>query len=410
MSLYIDTLIEQKIDHPNKLLMPREIRDYLLNYLPREIFCSSSLKTDEPRSYKLKKNIALNHEHIQPNHENKRCFLIIDCDENEPDAYLDLPVPFPNIVVINPETGHYQVWYFLRNGVSWTRFSKGKIKDYYSSTLFKLKAIFNGDNAYIGFLARNPFHDKHICLYPRLEPYTLDEINNSIGVSRLDYQEDNPYKSDAFLLIRDYIKKNKTNSKEPEQGFGRNCTIFKVLRHKACRTWSEYRTEMDFAFYLLSEAQKINQDHFPDNCLEYNELKHIANSIARYFFNSPRSRKYSSSFIEKQKKRGAAGGKSRSGQFDIARQKCFDLYMQNPSLKVAEIAKECGVSERTIRNYLKSIKKQKTLLEGVVYCSTDTNKQLANQLLCSVRTIQRKRKLAKIEAKKAIEHALVQGG
>ena len=72
MSLYIDTLIEQKIDHPNKLLMPREIRDYLLNYLPREIFCSSSLKTDEPRSYKLKKNIALNHEHIQPNHENKR--------------------------------------------------------------------------------------------------------------------------------------------------------------------------------------------------------------------------------------------------------------------------------------------------------------------------------------------------
>ena len=81
-------------------------------------------------------------------------------------------------------------------------------------------------------------------------------------------------------------------------------------------------------------------------------------------------------FIEKQKKRGAAGGKSRSGQFDIARQKCFDLYMQNPSLKVAEIAKECCVSERTIRNYLKSIKKQKR--------RANQSKNKINHLFCEL--------------------------
>ena len=167
MSWCIDTLLEQRKDHPNKSCMPYESRKFLITHLPKTMLCSSSLKTENPKSYLLEKHIALKNEHIQPNHENMWKFIIIDDDVNSPDAYLDLPVPPPNLIVINPESGHCQRWYFLANGVSRSPQSQRKFQDYYLKTLFKLTAIYHGDAAYNGNLARNPVYPKHICLYPR---------------------------------------------------------------------------------------------------------------------------------------------------------------------------------------------------------------------------------------------------
>lgn len=93
MSWCIDTLLEQRKDHPNKSCMPYESRKFLITHLPKTMLCSSSLKTENPKSYLLEKHIALKNEHIQPNHENMWKFIIIDDDVNSPDAYLDLPVP-----------------------------------------------------------------------------------------------------------------------------------------------------------------------------------------------------------------------------------------------------------------------------------------------------------------------------
>ena len=354
MSWCIDTLLEQRKDHPNKSCMPYESRKFLITHLPKTMLCSSSLKTENPKSYLLEKHIALKNEHIQPNHENMWKFIIIDDDVNSPDAYLDLPVPPPNLIVINPESGHCQRWYFLANGVSRSPQSQRKFQDYYLKTLFKLTAIYHGDAAYNGNLARNPVYPKHICLYPRLKPYTLNELNSGMGISKSDYEKGNPDKSEAFLRIQEYCRQNKKMS--DNMGAGRNCTIFDVLRVKAYKIHHEYGTETDFALDLRFEAQKINKNYFPNNPLPDNELKHIANSIARYCFTKLRNRQFSSSFIERQKVRGALGGEARSSKYEEARQKCFELYTRDPSLKVSEIAQKCDVSERTIRSYLKEIK------------------------------------------------------
>ena len=378
MSLYIDTLLEQKKDHLNKSCMPYEIKEFLITHLPKIMLCSSSLKTENPRSYQLEKHIALKHEHIQPNHENMWKFIVIDDDVNSPDAYLDLPVPPPNMVVINPESGHCQRWYFLANGVSRTSMSKRTIQDYYLKTLLK--------------------------------PYTLNELNSGMGISKSDYEKGNLDQSEAFLRIQEYCRKNKKMS--DNMGAGRNCTIFDILRVKAYKIHCEYSTETDFANDLQFEAQKINQNYFSNNLLPHNELKHISKSIARYCFTKLRNRKFSLplSFIERQKVRGALGGQTRSSNYAGARQKCFELYTQDSSLKMSEIAQACNVSERTIRNYHKEIKKQKEHAVELVDYSNYTNEQLAALWGVSVRTIQRRRAAAKLEVKTAVEHALLHGG
>ena len=408
MSWCIETLVEQRKDHPNKSCMPSEIREFLITHLPKTMLCSSSLKTENPTSYRLEKYIALKNEHIQPNHENMWKFIIIDDDVNSPDAYLDLPVPRPNMVVINPESGHCQRWYFLETGVSRTPLSKRNIRDYYLSTVFKLTAIYHGDAAYNGQLARNPLHPKHICLYPRLKPYTLKELNSGMGISKSDYENGNPDKSEAFLRIQEYCRQNKKMSEN--MGAGRNCTIFDVLRVKAYKIHHEYGTETDFALDLRFEAQKINKNFFPTNPLPDKEIKDISNSIARYCFKKLCNRNFFSSFIEQQKVLGRLGGKARSRKYEGARKKCFDLYTQDPSLKVSEIAQACSVNERTIRNYLKDIKKQKEPAVKLIDYSAYTNKQLATLLGVSVRTVQRRLAAAKLEVKKAVKQAYSQGG
>lgn len=403
MSLYMDCLLEQKKDHSIKSYMPKDIEDFLIRNLPKVMLCSSSLKTDNPRSYPLEKYRALKHEHIQPNHENMLNFMIIDSDINSPDAYLDLPCPFPNMVVINPETGHCQLWYFLEKGVSRSFKSRRKCQDYYFKTLFKLTAIHNGDAAYNGTLARSPFNPKHICLYPRVKPYTLNELNQGMGVSKLDYEKDNPDKSEAFLLIQKYCLQNKQISET--MGFGRNCTIFDILRVKAYKLHEKYVSETDFAFTLQGEVQEINQNYFPNNLLSDNELKHMAKSIARYCFKNMHYQESAPWFRERQKARGARGGEVRSSHYEGARKKCFDLYMQDPSLKATEIAQACGVSERTIRTYIKKIKEDQEPTVELIDYSAYTNKELATLLEVSVRTVQRKRVAAKLEAERALKRA-----
>jgi len=406
MNGYLETLLEQKIDHKRSNPIPETVRDFLITRLPSEMMCSSTLKTGEVRTFILEKNKALRYEHIQVNHRNLYSFIVIDDDGLDPTNYLDLPVAPPNLVVVNPISGHSQKWYFLKEGVTQTRFGSKKAKDYYSTTAFKLTAIYNGDAHYTGFLARNPFSNKHILLCPHSEPYTLDQLNDSMRVTADDYDRKNKYKSDAFLLINEYCRRNKKLSEA--SGIGRNCTIFEILRHQAYREWYEYGSEKVFATYLQNEAGKINRNRFADDLLPENELKNIANSIARYCF----SRRINTSsniksFVDRQKARGALGGKARSEQYEDARAKFTALYTQNPTLKTKELAELCKVSERTIRSYKKQI-------EPIVKPSFEdediyqrSNRYLAKKLGVSVRTIQRRRSKSRIISVHAINCALL---
>lgn len=416
MNSYLETLIEQQKDHLWACSIPSKVRDFLITNLPKKMKCSSTLKSGDVHVYTLEKNIALRHEHIQFNHENIYKFIVIDDDGLDPSNFLDLPVAPPNLVVVNPNTGHSQKWYFLKEGVTQTRFASQKAKNYYSTTAFKLRAIYNGDPNYNGLLARNPLSKRHIVFSPHSEPYTLEQLNAFIGVTSDDYNSQNHYKSDAFLLIADYCRRNKKLSEEA--GMGRNCTIFEILRHQAYREWNEYSSEQVFATYLKSEADKINRNWFANDLLPENELKHIANSISYYCFSRRiKTRGNIKSFLDRQKDRGSLGGKIRSEQYDEAREKFATLYARNPALKTKELADLCGVSERTIRNYKKRIglslqsvieptPSAKALFEDE-YIYQRSNKYLAQKFGVSVRTIQRRRSKSRILSAQAINRALL---
>lgn len=407
MNSYLKILKEQKNDHERSCSLPRKVREFLISHLPKKMFCSSTLKNQIGHVYPLPKHLALAHEHIQVNHDNLYNFIVIDDDGLDPSNFLELPVAPPNLIVINPITGHSQKWYFLEEGVTQTHLGSQKAKDYYAVTVFKLKAIYNGDPHYTGFLARNPFFEKHIVFSPRNEPYKLSEINNSIGVCIDDYNQENVYKSDAFLLIRDYCRRNKRLS--DASSIGRNCTIFEILRHQAYKEWYEYSSEKLFAEYLFDQAISININRYSDNPLPVNELKHISNSIAKYCFSGKiyKKIKSDSSFSQRQSLRGHLGGKARSNKYESNRVKFLDLYKNRPHLKTKELAELCGLSERTIRNYKKELKcKSVSSLEKLDIFSY-TNKELAEKLKVSIRTIQRRKAKARKISSNAINLALL---
>jgi hypothetical protein len=411
MTTYIDILLEQKEEHKTFNSIPGQIRDFLITRLPKEMLCSSTLKTEYGKicTYRLAKHLALKHEHIQPNHGNLTNFIVIDDDGLDPENHLELPVPPPNLIVINPMSGHSQKWYFLEEGVTQTYFGRKKIKEYLETTIFKLKAVYNGDNGYTGWLARNPFSKKHSVLCPRIKPYTLKELNDGIGVSSSDYDRQNKYKSDAYTLINEYSRRNKKLAEAA--GYGRNCAIFEILRHQAYRECHEYSSETAFSIHLKAEAGKINRNHYANNLLPENELKDIANSIARYCF----SRRIKTtgnikSFSERQKARGSLGGKARSEQYDDARAKFNALYTKNPALKTRELAGLCGVSERTIRTYKKQIEPTVKLIKPSfeeVDIYQRSNRHLAKILGVSIRTVQRRRSKSRIMSAQAINRALL---
>lgn len=416
MNAYLETLIEQRNDYKKSISMPIEIREFLISRLPSKMMCSSTLKSGEVKTYRLDKNKALSYEHIQVNHPNLYSFIVIDDDGIEPDNYLDLPIAPPNLIVINPKTGHSQKWYFLKEGVTRTRFGSQQAKDYYAKTVFKMTAIYNGDVHYTGYLARNPFSKRHIVFCPEIEPYTLNELNDAMGVTADDYASGNKYKSDAFLLIREYCHRNKKLSEA--SGIGRNCETFEILRHQAYREWYEFNDVDQFQTYLESVATKINQNRFANNLLPNSEIKSISKSIANYCF-SRRIKTTSNikSFSDRQKSRGKLGGLAKSKNFDEARAKFTNLFVQNPQLKTKQLAIECGVSERTIRRYKKEIEPKLEAISELIPSARKPvfdeenlddlgNSDLAKKLGVSVRTIQRRRAKAKMNAAQEINKAI----
>lgn len=108
MNVYLETLFEQKRDHKRSCSIPDTVRDFLITHLPKKMMCSSTIKSGDVQTYTLAKNIALRYEHIQVNHHNRYNFIVIDDDGLYPSNFMDLPVAPPNLIVVNPDTGHSQ--------------------------------------------------------------------------------------------------------------------------------------------------------------------------------------------------------------------------------------------------------------------------------------------------------------
>ena len=114
------------------------------------------------------------------------CSIVLDCDSRESQelacaveaGYGDLPRP--NVAAQRATSGHLHLGWNLRTPVHRGAASRprplaalGRIAEYYAVTL-------RSDRGYVGVLAYNPVHGDYNTVYPRTDPYDLEELARAL--------------------------------------------------------------------------------------------------------------------------------------------------------------------------------------------------------------------------------------
>ena len=299
--------------------------------LPNKPYCSDDLHLGlQVRP----KHLALLKRYIQPNHPYYTHFFIFDLDS--PSAYVDyfysmVGVPTPNLIIENPENGHAHFIYQLATPIYNTDASKSKPIQYANAVYMALRDALEADKSYSGLITKNAVHEHWRTNILREQPYTLDQLSE-----RLD------------LTARQINKEIKIDE---AVGLGRNCCVFHKVRHWAYVEVRQYRSKSfnQWLDAVIAQCCSINlQFTVP---LQYNEVKGIAKSIARWVWK--RDSYCYQEFIDRQTRKGhlggLKGGRVRSAQYEDKRKQALEL--TNKGLTQTQVATILGVSTRTLRNW-----------------------------------------------------------
>ena len=278
--------------------------------------------------YQIPKANAIKSRYIQHNGPTHKRWLVFDVDR--PGGGIDWRnelVPAPNIVCENKKNYHAHLIYGLEIPVR-VNAPDAKVKPirYAAAIENGLLKKLDADPNYSGLICKNPLSDYwQVSTY---EPYlyTLDLLK--------DYIDFEPYQDKRKHL--------------PDYGLGRNCTLFENLSKWAYRarlhTWDKsfsYWTEIVFR-----QAQDYNTKF--QNPLPFTEVKATAKSISKWVWQNFTQAEFS----RIQAIRGAKLNAQRRRERANRQQLVFWYKQVNPDATKREMAKEFGVKERTIQNYL----------------------------------------------------------
>lgn len=301
--------------------------------LPNKPYCSDNLHLGlqvRPR------HLALLKRYIQPNHPYYTHFFVFDLDS--PSAYVDyfysmVGVPTPNLIVENPENGHAHFIYQLATPIYNTDVSKPKPIQYANAVYTALRDALDADKSYSGLITKNAVHEHWRTNILREQPYTLDQLSE-----RLD------------LTAKQINKEIKIDE---AVGLGRNCCVFHKVRHWAYVEVRQYRFKSfnQWLDAVIAQCSSVNiQFTVP---MQYNEVKGIAKSIARWVWK--RDGYCYQEFIDRQRRKGklgaSKGGLSRSSSFTNLREKA--RAMKQLGISNIDIAKKLNVHRNTVANWVK---------------------------------------------------------
>lgn len=281
------------------------------------------------------KHLALLKRYIQPNHPYYTHFFVFDLDY--PTAYVDLfysmvGVPTPNLIVENPDNGHAHYVYQLKTPIYQTNASNDKPIKYGNAVYLALRQALNADINYSGLITKNALHKHWRTHILREQPYTLDQLSE-----RLD------------LTARQINKEIKIDE---AVGLGRNCCVFHTVRHWAYVEVRQYRAKTfnQWLESVIAQCCSVNAQFTVP--LQYNEIKGIAKSIARWVWK--RDGYAYQEFIDRQTRKGQLGGlkggKTRSAKYDTKRKQAVRLKAKG--LNNTEIAKLLDVARYTVIRWL----------------------------------------------------------
>jgi hypothetical protein len=280
------------------------------------------------------KSLALLKRYIQPNHPYYTHFFVFDLDY--PTAYLDyfysmIGVPAPNLIVENPENGHAHYIYQLKTPIYNTNASNDKPIKYGNAVYLALRDVLNADVNYSGLITKNAVHKHWRTHVLREQPYTLDQLSE-----RLD------------LTTRQINKEIKIDE---AVGLGRNCCVFHTVRHWAYVEVRQYRAKTfnQWLESVIAQCCSVNAQFTVP--LQYNEIKGIAKSIARWVWK--RDGYAYQEFIDRQTRKGQLGGKAKGEAYNAKRAQAVRLKEQG--LNHTQIAKQLGVARYTVIRWLDGV-------------------------------------------------------
>src|SRR5690554_5777732 len=301
--------------------------------LPSRPYCSNDLGMGlmiRPRT------TAARMRYIQVNPPWLRSWLIFDVDR--PGAalawdYAHLPEPLWTSQ--NPENGHAHLCYGLDAPVLLGQHDRQKPMRYLAAIETAMRAKLEADPSYSGLITKNPTHRAwRTFWHPVGGFYDLADLSE-------------------WLELPKYINKR---DKPERVGLGRNVDTFDHIRHVAYRMvrgWKAQGGRGVFVYYLnhLHDlAQQYTHNEHPQP-LDVKECYHIAKSVARWTWTHFDIEASDKRFSELQARRGSLGGTKRSAAYEDKRASARLMRASGMSQKA--IAEELGVTDRSVRNWLK---------------------------------------------------------
>lgn len=291
---------------------------------PNKPYCSDDLNLGlqiRPKS------LALLKRYIQPNHPYYTHFFVFDLDY--PTAYVDLfysmvGVPTPNLIVENPENGHAHYIYQLKTPIYNTNASNDKPIKYGNAVYLALRDVLNADVNYSGLITKNAVHKHWRTHVLREQPYTLDQLSERLDLTTRQINKD--------IKIDEAV------------GLGRNCCVFHTVRHWAYVEVRQYRAKSfnQWLEAVIAQCCSVNAQFTAP--MQYNEVKGIAKSIARWVWK--RDGYAYQEFIDRQTRKGQLGGKAKGEAYNAKRK--LAVRYKAKGMSYTEIADKLRVSRRSV--------------------------------------------------------------
>lgn len=248
--------------------------------LPKSPYCTNS----KGFTYIRNKQNAIRHRYIQPNHPAICKWLWFDVDDVDAMySWSKANLPPPQIIVKNPDNQHAHLGYRIATPVGIGGRSSIKAMRYLANVQRALAEALGADKGYSGNLIKNPCYIKDNAPTPKKTHW----LNNNEDEGDRDEHETyivwGAPSSYTLAELADKIDLNELSDAvniEPanDSGYGRNCTLFDELRHRAYKLPDKSYRAVES--HLKAIADDINNRF--DVPLPYNEVKHIIRSIARY--------------------------------------------------------------------------------------------------------------------------------
>lgn len=317
----------------------------LYDKLPSFMHC-----TDDYRygGTQMAKDFAISKNYIQVNTPTYQQAILLDHDDEAFMAdlrYEHSHLPQPNIVIENKGNGRAHSITLLKAPVPKTEKSHKHPITYCKAVETALTLEYNADPYYNHIWVKNPFSEAYRVHVLRDAPYDLGELADKLEI------RSKPITAKEAKAELALAKKRA----ESEGIFlGRNCHLFDMVRHWAYQEVRNYRgTDLELWRSAVMQETMV-QNALLNQQLDFNEVKGIAKSIARWCWNN--DSKAEARFKATQAHRGSLGdsspgGKARSVQYDDQREQARACVMQG--MKKAQIAKMLGVHRNTVNNWLK---------------------------------------------------------